>query len=109
MSVRPPQILNQSGSAGGRLSALEYELIAERASSLGRQGLKVEAALAKLRAWDPDRHSIADRESLLYNASDAVWALFIHRETCGLRNNRDVIQNYGIPNEVLAKVGSIRR
>jgi hypothetical protein len=42
-------------------------------------------------------------------ASDAVWAFFIQREICGLRNGRDVIQRYAIPNEVLAKVGAVRR
>ena len=108
MSLRPPQSLRQFNSSGG-FNVLEYELMSERASSLGRQGLRVELALAELRAWDAARHSEADREKLVDKASDAVWAFFIQREICGLRNGRDVIQRYAIPNEVLAKVGVVRR
>lgn len=49
------------------------------------------------------------RESLVHKASDMVWAFFIQREICGMKNGRDVIQRYGIPSEVLAKVGVVRR
>ncbi|AVA26081.1 DUF6665 family protein [Rhizobium sp. NXC24] len=108
MSLRPPQSLRQFNSSGG-FNVLEYELMSERAASLGRNGLKVESALAELRAWDATRHSDAERENLINKASDAVWAFFIQREICGLRNGRDIIQRYAIPNEVLAKVGVIRR
>ncbi|MGO7718852.1 DUF6665 family protein, partial [Rhizobium johnstonii] len=68
-----------------------------------------EAALAALKAWAADRQSAEDRERLLYDASDSVWAFFIQREICGLRNNRDAIQRYGIPNEVIARLGAIRK
>jgi len=109
MSVRPPQSLRQFHSTDSGFNVLEYELLSERANSLGRHGLKVESALAELRAWDSARHSDVDRENLVDRASDAVWAFFIQREICGLRNGRDVIQRYAIPNEVLAKVGAVRR
>src|SRR3954467_5963196 len=109
MSVRPTQSSRQSFSAEGGVNVLEYELMSERASSLGRNGLKVESALAALKAWNPDRHSAEQRETLVNVASDAVWALFVQREICGLRNNKDIIQRYGIPGEVLARVGVIRR
>ncbi|MGO7939680.1 hypothetical protein ACC731_38425, partial [Rhizobium ruizarguesonis] len=45
-------------------NVLEYELMSERADSLGRHGLKVAAALAALKAWTADRQSGADRERL---------------------------------------------
>jgi hypothetical protein len=90
MSFRPPQSLRQPFSVESGFNVVEYELMAERANSLGRQ---VDNA----------------RESLLNEASDAVWALFVQREICGLRNSRDVIQRYGIPDEVLARLGSTRR
>jgi hypothetical protein len=99
----------RSSSADSGFNVLEYELLSERASSLGRNGLKVETALAALSAWDADRHSAAQREALVNDAADAVWAFFIQREICGLRNGRDVIQRYQIPNEVIAKVGSVRK
>ncbi|MBY5838433.1 hypothetical protein J3P71_34305 (plasmid) [Rhizobium leguminosarum] len=109
MSVRPPQSFRQSEQDRNGFNVLEYELMSERADSLGRHGLKVEAALAALRAWTPDHQSGEDRERLLNEASDAVWAFFIQREICGLRNNRDAIQRYGIPNEVIARLGAIRK
>ncbi|WP_042954847.1 DUF6665 family protein [Rhizobium leguminosarum] len=109
MSVRPPQSFRQSQQDRNGFNVLEYELMSERADSLGRHGLKVEAALAALKAWTSDHQSAEDREKLLNEASDAVWAFFIQREICGLRNNRDAIQRYGIPNEVLARLGAMRK
>ncbi|MBY3170981.1 DUF6665 family protein [Rhizobium laguerreae] len=109
MSVRPPQSFRQSEQDRNGFNVLEYELMSERAESLGRHGLKVEAALAALRTWTADHQSGEDRERLLNEASDAVWAFFIQREICGLRNNRDAIQRYGIPNEVIARLGAIRK
>ena len=49
------------------------------------------------------------REALLDTAADAVWAFFIQREICGLRDQRDLIRRYDIPKEVLARVGIVRR
>jgi hypothetical protein len=109
MSFRPPQSLRQPFSVESGFNVLEYELMAERANSLGRHGRKVESALHDLKAWDAERHGDGARERLLNEASDAVWALFVQREICGLRNSRDVIQRYGIPDEVLARLGSTRR
>ncbi|NKL78369.1 DUF6665 family protein [Rhizobium leguminosarum] len=109
MSVRPPQSFRQSEQDRNGFNVLEYELMSERADSLGRHGLKVEAALAALKAWAPDRQSAEERERLVNEASNAVWAFFIQREICGLRNNRDAIQRYGIPNEVIARLGAMRK
>ena len=109
MSVRPPQSFRPSEQNKNGFNVLEYELMSERADSLGRHGLKVEAALAALKAWAADRQSGEDRERLLNDASDAVWAFFIQREICGVRNNRDAIQRYGIPNEVIARLGAVRK
>ncbi|MGR9376658.1 DUF6665 family protein [Rhizobium leguminosarum] len=109
MSVRPPQSFRPSEQNKNGFNVLEYELMSERADSLGRHGLKAEAALAALKAWAADRQSTEERERLLNEASDAVWAFFIQREICGLRNNRDAIQRYGIPNEVIARLGAVRK
>ncbi|MFB9947909.1 DUF6665 family protein [Rhizobium puerariae] len=107
MSLRPPgSFRNQSDTGFG---VLEYELASERADALGRHGRKVETALTGLAAWKADDAARIDRETLVDAASQAVWAFFIQREICGLRNTRDVITRYGIPNEVLARLGAIRK
>lgn len=106
MSLRPPRSLF-SQQAG--FNPLEYELASERADALGRQGRKVEATLARLAECTKDEGSEVAREKLLDDAAEAVWALFIQREVCGLRNNRDVIGRYAIPGEVLARLGASRK
>lgn len=39
-------------------------------------------------------------------AADAVHAYFIQREFCGLRRHDGVIREYGIPREVLVRLGA---
>ncbi|CDM62965.1 MULTISPECIES: DUF6665 family protein [Rhizobium] len=107
MSLRPPRSLSGQSSAG--LNPLEYELASARADALGRQGRKMEAALARLASWSPENNHKTDRQTLLDEASDAVWALFIQREICGLHNDKDVIKRYQIPGEVLARLGATRK
>ncbi|MBD9374209.1 hypothetical protein IB238_16425 [Rhizobium sp. ARZ01] len=105
MPVRPPQSFVQSAASG--FNVLEYELMAERAEALGRHGHRVEKALERLKTnpgCEPKQ-----RDELLDAAADAVWAFFIQREICGLRNQRDVIRRYEIPKEVLARVGIVRQ
>jgi hypothetical protein len=104
--VRPPRSFNPSNTAGTGLGILEYELMSERSAALGRQGLKVEEALAALQDGEARGKDVVEQENLLDAAAEAVWALFVHREICGLRNSRDVIQRYGIPGKVLARLGA---
>ena len=90
------QALNRSG--------LDNEIIAEKASSLGYHGRRVEAALAALNAFTgtPD-----ERLVLVKAAAREVWKFFIQRELCGLRDQREVTRLYGIPGEVLARLGAM--
>lgn len=104
MSFRPPQSYRDNANGKSPLNVLEYELMAERADSLGRAGLRAEAALERLRQV-PDE----DREDLLDDAAAEVYALFIQREICGLKNGREVIARYGIPGAVIARLGVSRR
>jgi hypothetical protein len=108
MTFRPPQSLGRS-DAGRGVNVLEYELMAERADALGRHGLKVEKAIASLTGFDRDRGSAEERQRLLDEAADAVWAFLIQREICGLRGSRDAVRRYGIPKEVMARLGIVRR
>ncbi|MDK1491504.1 hypothetical protein QN219_15785 [Sinorhizobium sp. 7-81] len=109
MTFRPPQSLSRLDTARGGVNVLEYELMAERADALGRHGLKVEKALAALNGYDASKHGPSVRQRLLDEAADAVWAFLIQREICGLRDSRDAVRRYGIPKEVMARVGIVRK
>ena len=109
MTVRPPQSLSPSFTRDSGLNLLEYELMSERADALGRHGLKVEKAIAALSVLEDAATTPDRREQLLNDAADAVWAFFIQREICGLRDSRDAIRRYGIPNQVMARLGIVRR
>lgn len=109
MTFRPPQSLSRPGAAGSGLNVFEYELMAERADALGRHGLKVERALAALNGFDRDKHGPDERQRLVDDAADAVWAFLIQREICGFRDSRDAVRRYGIPKEVMARLGIVRK
>lgn len=106
-SLRMPQGATQSltkrlGVETGE-AVLRYELLQEQAASLGRQGDRLERALAALAAHvgDPD-----GRAALVREAADAAWCFFIQREVMGLRGRGTVIAQYGIPREVLNRIGA---
>lgn len=103
MTLRPPSRYSNSAQVADPLGFLDYEIAAEKASALGRAGHKVERTLAALKAF----HGEADqRRALLREAAEAVYAYFIQRELCGMRRHQDVIREYAIPNEVLARLGA---
>jgi hypothetical protein len=87
-------------------AALDYEIAQERASSLGRLGRRLEGALAALAACPPmansDRRA---RDSLVEQAGYALWLFVVQREACGLNNSAQVMRDYGVPNEVSARMG----
>lgn len=106
MALRPPSRYSASAlaaTAGSGLDLLDHELASEKASALGRAGERVEECLRRLRAAAPDSPA---RPALLKAASDAVYAYFVQRESCGLRRHGDVICEYAIPGEVLARLGA---
>jgi hypothetical protein len=83
-------------------ATLEYEIAEERASALGR----LEAALAALAACPPTATSERTiRDSLVEEAGYALWLFIVQREACGLNDSSHVMQTYGVPNEVYARMG----
>jgi hypothetical protein len=105
MSLRMPRDLarlSRGGRETGNLSTLEVEVLSESASTLGYQGRKVEKALAVLALAGDDT-----RDAALSAAGEAVWAFFIQRELCGLRDHRQIIREMGIPQAVLSRLGAV--
>jgi hypothetical protein len=91
---------------------LDYEIVQEQASALGRLGRALEAALTKLRDFDavhpPSQTSPAEqqaRQALVAEAGYALWMFVVQREACGLRDSRTLMRDYRIPGEVRNRMG----
>jgi hypothetical protein len=100
----------------GRFSApvdvLNYEIVQEQASALGRLGRGLEAALKYLQEFDA-AHSRSEaspeerqtRRTLVSAAGYALWMFVVQREACGLRDSRTVMRDYKVPAEVQERMG----
>ncbi len=100
-SFRAPQTLNTRLAVETGDSALRHEIVQEQAASLGRLGRKAEAALTALR-----EHEGEGRAEALAKAADAVWCFLVQREVMGLRDRAQVVAEYRIPREVMARLGA---
>jgi hypothetical protein len=100
MSRRAPRSLDPRQS--GILDPIEYEVLQEMASTLGRLTQAFEKALAAYKV-DP-----AD-EGLLDAAGTALWHFVIQRELCGLRNTEAVLRDYQVPAAIRLRMGVARR
>ena len=69
--------------------AIEHELKAERAASLGRAGAALERALA---AWRE-----APSPDTVREAQKRLWYLVVQREAMGLLRHREVYELYAVP------------
>lgn len=81
---------------------LEYELQEARAMALGQAGRKLEKALAALDAAPA-------RDALLDAAAAAVWELLIVRESLRFFDHAPTLEAYGVPSQVIARVGVVRK
>lgn len=107
MSAEDVIALKMALKAG--FTAIETEIVGEKATSLGQQGRAVEKAMEALRAFDASGGAPEERVALLRAAAKAVWGYFVTRESCGMRDHREVIKSYGIPGEVLVRLGAVER
>ncbi len=110
MAVRIPQSLSSGLQHETGWNVLDYELREQKAHILGTLGSQVEQALAALQVHDAGAHGCdweTQRRALLSEAADLVWAFMIQRELCGFRNWEAVVKDYGIPREVLNRVGQV--
>jgi hypothetical protein len=100
-SLRLPQSLSKRLGADAGEAVLRYELLEEQAAALGRAGRKLEQALAALAA-----HQGGGRAAAVRAAADAAWCFFVQREVLGLRDRASIVAQYGIPREVLNRIGA---
>jgi hypothetical protein len=106
MVLRPPDLAAKLRRSDYFFNPLDAEIMAEKASSLGHHGRQVERAIAALKTHEG---SAEERQELLRKAAREVWAFFVQRELCGLRDQREVIRFYGIPQEVLVRLGAMEK
>jgi hypothetical protein len=112
MSFRLPQNLSTGLERDTGSSALDYEILAEKAQTLGFLGRQLEQSLEALRRFDAvtsNGDSAMQRATLLDEAADRAWALMVQRELCGFRDWDVVVQDFGIPRDVLSRLGAIRQ
>ncbi|MBE0578807.1 DUF6665 family protein [Devosia sp.] len=101
MSLRDSLDLIRTVRPDAGTAALEHEIMAERASSLGAAEQRVVRAVAALAAAENDR------DDRLSEARKVVWEYFVQRELVGFRRHNDVIQELSIPREVLVGLGAM--
>jgi len=106
MTVRRPLNIWTDNPA----AALDYEIAQEKASTLGRLGRTLEAALAALREFDAEAREASpdtrrERRALVDSAGHALWLFVVQREALGLRDARQLMRDYRVPAEVQARMG----
>jgi hypothetical protein len=93
---------------------IDQELVNEKGTSLARAGERLEAALAALVSHDGALTSgsapppPAVRETLLDEAASALHALVVQRDAIGPTRHEELFQIFGVPREVIARMG-VRR
>ena len=65
--------------------------------------------MAALRAFDAATGDPDEPLRLVKRAAKEVWAFFVQREICGLRDQKQIIKDYGIPGEVLVRLGAVEK
>jgi hypothetical protein len=107
MSLRSPGSRRRKQTG----NALDYEIAQEQAAALGRLGRALETALAALSAHDrapgDSRAARCTHERLVNEEGYALWCFVVQREACGLRDQRLIIRDYGVPRGVQNLMGAV--
>lgn len=109
MSLRAADLVELRQRLTSGFGSIESDVLGEKAASLGHHGRKVERVMADLRAFDAAPGAPEERVALLRAAAREVWKFFVQRELCGLRDQKDAIRHYGIPPDVLVRLGAIEK
>lgn len=110
MSLRPPRRYAKPSDLDPVEAALEHEVLAEKASTLGRLQARLERALARLAAAEADGDaSNGQRARLRDEAGEALWYVVIQRDLCGLRSGAAFYRDFKVPKAVINRMGLPRR
>ncbi|WP_419907598.1 DUF6665 family protein [Hoeflea sp.] len=108
MAVKAPIFYRRRRGPETGAGILDGEIMAEMAASIGRAGRAMERALDELKDHDaqpPGAGSDARRKELVQTAAHRAWMLFVQYEMAGLSSQSQLVRRYGIPPEVLVRVG----
>ena len=105
-ALRMPQHLADPAHVDSGEAHLRFELLEEIDGPLGRTERQVEQTLAALRAHDAAGPEAGDRAPLLAAAVAAVWCLIVQHEAGDCTDHHLLIERFGIPPEVLARLGA---
>lgn len=94
-------------NSSSRHSALELEIAREQASALGRAGRKLRLSLEDFQSKLDRDLSVDQKNGLLTEIANNVWALQIQREFVGFveGNLTWITSNYHIPDKALKMLG----
>lgn len=105
-ALRLPQHLAEPAHVDSGEAHLKFELLEEIDAAVGHTERDVERTLRALRDHDADPRDPQDRQVLLDAAVQAVWRLIVQHEACDCTDHRALVARYGIPGEVMARLGS---
>jgi hypothetical protein len=91
-----------------KLGSLEFEIVEDQASALGRAGDKLKTYVELYRAEKEELFPKHDEDILLQQISDATYDLLVQREFIGFMDgNLEWIQKcYEIPQEAINRLGT---
>lgn len=104
MTVRPPSSLAPKLLADPLEAALEHEIMAEKAATLGRLLARLEKALQALEACD----DADERPARVDEAGEALWHVVIQRDICGFTRTERFLRDMKVPKEVRLRMGIVR-
>ncbi len=89
---------------------LQYEILEEQASTIGRLGRELRAALDALDAFDRQAGDSRDeqRARLVDAAAYALWNFVVQRDCSGFRFTQQLLDDFAVPAEVRVKMGTVR-
>jgi len=107
MAVRPPRILAPHKPTTPVEDALNHEIMADKAGTLGRLGERLRLALQRLEAHDAaGRDDPERRAALVEAAAEALWYVTIQRDLMGFPQGERFLRDVGAPPEVIRRMGA---
>jgi hypothetical protein len=101
-----PQHLAEPAHVESGEAHLKFALLEGIDAAVGHTERDVERTLRALREHDPA--DAAGRKARLEDAVEAVWRLVVQHEAGDLMDHSELVARYGIPSEVMSRIGSGR-